>query len=294
MSSDYIEAEAQRTLQDDETFKVLKSLRSALQEQKDFNSTLKGQLKRATDVQLKLEITLNEMEAQLQLQFDRIIEIRKEMLSKHVENATAVSGTPYARQQCDERSNADIQGQVKLPDYLRLTSDEAMQVDGLLSPPNEQNRLDRNGASESNATESESACNPRNESTESDAEIAIEKHQMEKASPHPRTRNAEPSTVQLDDAAILNKCQIRLSRISEVHLQNAARRRRYCKESKKLYCTVCGKAFICSSHLFTHLRIHTDEKSFKCEECGVAFTRTGNLDIHRRIHTGRALYKCNV
>ena len=53
---------------------------------------------------------------------------------------------------------------------------------------------------------------------------------------------------------------------------------------KPLSCFECGKAFISTSKLKIHERIHTGEKPFSCSKCDKAFRESGDLKKHERIH----------
>ena len=57
-------------------------------------------------------------------------------------------------------------------------------------------------------------------------------------------------------------------------------------------CTFCGAAFLHSSHVKKHTRIHTGERPFICPDCGAAFTENGALKRHLRVHTRDKPYHC--
>ena len=42
-------------------------------------------------------------------------------------------------------------------------------------------------------------------------------------------------------------------------------------------CSVCNKAFIDSSHLNDHMRIHTGERPYTCSVCDKAFNSSSNI-----------------
>ena len=57
-------------------------------------------------------------------------------------------------------------------------------------------------------------------------------------------------------------------------------------------CAFCGAAFLHSSHVKKHTRIHTGERPFVCPDCGAAFTENGALKRHLRVHTRDKPYQC--
>ena len=57
-------------------------------------------------------------------------------------------------------------------------------------------------------------------------------------------------------------------------------------------CAFCGAAFLHSSHVKKHTRIHTGERPFVCPDCGAAFTENGALKRHLRVHTRDKPYHC--
>lgn len=56
------------------------------------------------------------------------------------------------------------------------------------------------------------------------------------------------------------------------------------KQEKSFVCSVCGLAFLKSSKLKDHVRIHTGEKPFHCETCGKEFARKDRLMNHMHTH----------
>ncbi|KAL1005165.1 hypothetical protein UPYG_G00055430 [Umbra pygmaea] len=61
----------------------------------------------------------------------------------------------------------------------------------------------------------------------------------------------------------------------------------YLSGEKPHVCSLCGKGFVQTSCLKRHLRTHTGEKPYVCSHCGKAWSDSGNLKRHiRKIHPG--------
>ncbi|XP_045843373.1 zinc finger protein 837 [Meles meles] len=56
--------------------------------------------------------------------------------------------------------------------------------------------------------------------------------------------------------------------------------------AQRLYvCDQCGKAFVRTSSLLQHERIHTRERPYECAQCGKAFVRCSGLHRHQKTHS---------
>merc|ERR1712150_36743 len=71
-----------------------------------------------------------------------------------------------------------------------------------------------------------------------------------------------------------------------------------CPNNKqKVYhnCKVCGKTFLQSRCLTSHIRqVHEGRRDYKCESCGKAFYNSGKLKVHiDTVHKGLKPYQCS-
>lgn len=63
---------------------------------------------------------------------------------------------------------------------------------------------------------------------------------------------------------------------------------------KPYKCGVCQRQFTHQSTLTSHRRIHTGEKPYVCRTCGKSFVQSSNLSLHMRTHSGVKPYKCET
>lgn len=59
-------------------------------------------------------------------------------------------------------------------------------------------------------------------------------------------------------------------------------------------CFDCGKVFVHSGYLKTHMRTHRGERPHVCDVCDMKFGQACNLASHMRIHTGVKPYQCEI
>uniref|UniRef100_A0A3Q2R2X0 C2H2-type domain-containing protein n=1 Tax=Fundulus heteroclitus TaxID=8078 RepID=A0A3Q2R2X0_FUNHE len=65
-------------------------------------------------------------------------------------------------------------------------------------------------------------------------------------------------------------------------------------EQKPFCCDICGKRFSKKAYLNTHMRIHTRQKPFCCDLCEQRFRQKGSLNRHMNIHTGQSPFCCDL
>ena len=58
-------------------------------------------------------------------------------------------------------------------------------------------------------------------------------------------------------------------------------------------CKHCARHFPSTTHLSSHLKIHSDEKNWTCETCGRKFRHASSLRSHRLIHSDVLKYMCS-
>lgn len=60
------------------------------------------------------------------------------------------------------------------------------------------------------------------------------------------------------------------------------------------FCPECGKGFMKTGELKSHLRVHSDERPFPCNACSMSFKQLSHLKRHERIHTGEKPFACSI
>ena len=71
------------------------------------------------------------------------------------------------------------------------------------------------------------------------------------------------------------------------------KKNKFTTSKKPLSCFECGKAFISTSKLKFHERIHNGEKPFQCSQCVKKFSQAAHLKTHERTHTGEKPFGCS-
>nr|XP_014343243.1 PREDICTED: zinc finger protein 525-like [Latimeria chalumnae] len=95
--------------------------------------------------------------------------------------------------------------------------------------------------------------------------------------------------------SICNQKEVReITRCSvQLKMENMFKDIQMYKQKKRHVCTVCGKSFGQSSHLYRHHQIHRGEKPYQCTECGKRFRTRSNANRHiEQVHQGEKLFKC--
>jgi len=62
--------------------------------------------------------------------------------------------------------------------------------------------------------------------------------------------------------------------------------------NKPFKCSQCGKAFVSTTELAGHVRIHTGQRPFKCSQCDNCYRTQSTLAVHMKSHEKEKRYKC--
>ncbi len=61
---------------------------------------------------------------------------------------------------------------------------------------------------------------------------------------------------------------------------------------KPFKCQQCGRMFVSSGVLKSHLKTHSGQKDYRCQICQASFTTNGSLTRHVMIHSSIRPFKC--
>lgn len=94
--------------------------------------------------------------------------------------------------------------------------------------------------------------------------------------------------------AILTSSTTQPNRIGKQKSISAAASSRGNSKAPAEQCFDCGKVFVYSGYLKTHMRTHCDDRPHVCHICDMKFAQAGNLASHMRTHTGEKPYQCEI
>lgn len=63
--------------------------------------------------------------------------------------------------------------------------------------------------------------------------------------------------------------------------------------NKPFKCSQCGIAFVSTTELAGHVRIHTGQRPFKCTQCENCYRTQSTLAVHMKSHAKEKRYKCS-
>ena len=63
--------------------------------------------------------------------------------------------------------------------------------------------------------------------------------------------------------------------------------------NKPFKCSECGKAFVSTTELAGHVRMHTGERPFKCSLCDNCYRTQSTLSVHMKSHEKEKCFPCS-
>jgi KRAB domain-containing zinc finger protein len=96
-----------------------------------------------------------------------------------------------------------------------------------------------------------------------------------------------------DDGSQLNSTHVGKGAVQETSDSGAETTGKKSKgQLAEFPCLICHKVFPYRSHLYEHVKVHTNDRPYQCEVCGKAFKRTGDLTTHARFHDAEKQFEC--
>lgn len=102
-------------------------------------------------------------------------------------------------------------------------------------------------------------------------------------------RNTYHDNLQL----ICDSCGAKLSSLSALKEHKLTHDPNYGKERSHV-CDICGKSYLSSRNLRSHMKIHSKVCPYKCSICGKSVSSKNILETHLKMHTGVKDFNCEI
>ncbi|KAJ8928641.1 hypothetical protein NQ314_018734 [Rhamnusium bicolor] len=102
-------------------------------------------------------------------------------------------------------------------------------------------------------------------------------------------RNTHHDNLQL----VCDNCGAKLSTLSALKEHKLTHDPNYGKERSHI-CDICGKSYLTSRNLRSHMKIHSKIRPYICSICGKSVSSKSILETHLKMHTGVKDFACQI